>query len=128
MTFANIHLVKNFLQCASYGAKVSMFSCGKTFYIWSPENFWFSKVLWEHQSIEKFLHDFFFPLASRTQGGIQLQICFCTIKDLPIWFFGNNGIFHSQNSYGYKTLWNSFRAIFLVFGSKFKSCSQWPKK
>ena len=44
--------------------------------------------------------------------GPGFQICFSTIKDLPIWFFSNNGIFLSQNSYGYKTHLYSFRAIF----------------
>ena len=49
-------------------------------------------------------------------GGIQIQICFSTIKDLPIWFFWNNGFFLSQNSYGYKTLWYSF---WVIFGQQF---------
>ena len=78
---------------------------------------------WEHQSIEKFLHEVLFSV-SRAQGGIQLKICFCTIKDLPIYFFLKNWFFLSQNSYGYRTLWNSFGAIFLLFGSKLKSWSQ----
>ena len=55
---------------------------------------------------------FFFQLRVWAHGGIQLKICFSTIKDLPIWFFSNNGIFLSQNSYGYKTHLYSFRAIF----------------
>ena len=58
-----------------------------------------SKVLGEHQSIEKFLHEM---LRSRAHGGIQIKICFSTIKDLIIKFFINNGIFLSQNSYRYK--------------------------
>ena len=55
---------------------------------------------------------FFFQLRPRAHGVIQIKICFSTIKDLAIWFFINNGIFLSQNSYGYKTHLYSFRAIF----------------
>ena len=59
-----------------------------------------------------FTRNLFFQLRVRAHGGVQLKICFSTIKDLPIWFFSNNGIFLSQNSYGYKTHLYSFRAIF----------------
>ena len=62
--------------------------------------------------LKKFYTNFFFQLRVRAHGGIQLKICFSTIKDLRIWFFANNGIFLSQNSYGYKTHLYSFRAIF----------------
>ena len=66
-----------------------------------------------------FTRIFFFQLRVRAHGGVQLKICFSTIKDLPIWFFSNNGIFLSQNSYGYKMLWYSFRAIFRPKFTKF---------
>ena len=59
-----------------------------------------------------FTRNLFFQLRVRAHGGVQLKICFSTIKELPIWFFSNNGIFLSQNSYGYKTHLYSFRAIF----------------
>ena len=59
-----------------------------------------------------FTRNFFFQLRVRAHGGVQSKICFSTIKDLPKWFFSNNGIFLSQNSYGYKTHFYSFRAIF----------------
>ena len=47
-----------------------------------------------------FTRNFFFQLRVRAHGGVQLKICFSTIKDLAILFFSNNGIFLSQNSYG----------------------------
>ena len=53
-------------------------------------------------------HNFFFQLQSRAQGGIQIKICFDTMKDLPIWFFGNKGIFVSQNSYGHTSSFSRF--------------------
>ena len=74
--------------------------------------FWLSKVLREHKSIEKFLHEMF---RSWAHGGIQIKICFGTIKDLPIWLFENKGIFVSQNSYGHTMGWSSFSSDFLVF-------------
>ena len=49
----------------------------------------------------------FFPLKKKiqfqvwAQEGIKIKIFFGTIKDLPIAFFWNKGIFMSQNSYGY---------------------------
>ena len=67
----------------------------------------FPKVLWEHHSIQYFLHTFFFQLQSWAQGGTQIKIWFCTIRDLPVWFFGNEGILVSQNSYGHKMVWSS---------------------
>ena len=66
-----------------------------------------------------FTRNFFFQLRVRAHGGVQLKICFSTIKDLPKWFFSNNGIFLSQNSYGYKTHLYSFRAIFGLKLTKF---------
>ena len=62
-----------------------------------------------------FTRIFFSQLRSRAHGGIQIKICFGTIKDLPIWFFGNKGIFASQNSYGHTMDWSSFLSDFLVF-------------
>ena len=41
-----------------------------------------------------------------------MKICFGTIEGLPIWFFGNEGIFFSQNSYWHTT---SFSIDFFVF-------------
>ena len=66
-----------------------------------------------------FTRNFLFQLRSRAHWGIQIKICFSTIEDLAKWFFSNNGIFLSQNSYGYKTLWYSFRAIFRPKFTKF---------
>ena len=48
------------------------------------------------------LRFFFFQLRPRAHGVIQIKICFSTTKDIAVWFFINNGIFLSQNSYGYK--------------------------
>ena len=47
---------------------------------------------------------------------LNQKVFFFTIKDLSMWFFENKGVFLSQNSYGYKTIWYSFRAI---IGHKF---------
>ena len=66
-----------------------------------------------------FTRNFYFQLQVWAHGGIQLKICFSTIKDLPIWFFSNNGIFLSQNSYGYKTHLYSFWATFRPKITKF---------
>ena len=45
---------------------------------------------------------FFLQLRPRGHGVIQIKICFSTTKDIAVSFFINNGIFLSQNSYGYK--------------------------
>jgi len=54
-------------------------------------------------------------LRVRAHLAVQIKNRFGTIKDLPIWFFGNKGIFVSQNSCGYTTVWSSFSSDFLVF-------------
>ena len=61
------------------------------------------------------LHRFFFQLHSRAQGDIQIKICFGTMKDLPIWFFWNKGIFVSQNSYEHIMVLSSFSGDYFVF-------------
>ena len=74
------------------------------------------RVLWEYHSIQIFcLHRFFFQLHSRAQGDIQIKICFGTMKDLPIWFFWNKGIFVSQNSYEHIMVLSSFSGDYFVF-------------
>ena len=105
-SYGNTSRLKNFYSIFFYSFSM-MFPT-----IWQEFSFWLSKVLCEHQSIEKFLHEFFFQLRVRAHGGVQLKICFSTIKDLQIWFFENNVLFRSQKSDGYKTLWYTFRAIF----------------
>ena len=70
--------------------------------------------------LKNFYTDFFFQLRSRAHGGIQIKICFSTIKDLPIWFFGNKGIFVSQNSYGYTSSFSRF--IFRLRDNQSKMC------
>ena len=59
-----------------------------------------------------FTHIFFFQLQVRAYLAIQIKKKSATIKDLPIWFFGNKGIFVGQNSYGHKS---SFLIYFFVF-------------
>ena len=54
-----------------------------------------------------FTHNFFYQLQSWAQGGALIKILFCAIRDLPVWFFGNEGILVSQNSYGHKMVWSS---------------------
>ena len=62
-----------------------------------------------------FTHQKFFQLQVRAYLAVQIKNLSDTIKDLPIWFFGNKGIFVSQNSCGYTTVWSSFSSDFLVF-------------
>ena len=62
-----------------------------------------------------FLHRFFFQIHSRAQGNIQIKICFGTMKDLPIWFFWNKGIFVSQSSYEHIMVLSSFSGDYFVF-------------
>ena len=54
-----------------------------------------------------FAHNFFFQLQAWAQGGTQIKIWFCTVTDLPWWFFGNEGILVSRNSYGHTMVWSS---------------------
>ena len=79
----------------------------------------------------KFLtHDFFFQFRVWPQGGTLIKNCFGTIKDLSIWFFGNKGIFVSQNSYRYTRSFSRF--IFLLRDNQSKMCFKltiyWPAK
>ena len=105
-------LIKN---CLKLIQRLSM----KFFTIWK-ENFLVVKSLMGTLVDWKFFtRNFYFQLQVRAYGGIQLKICFSTIKDLPIWFFSNNGIFLSQNSYGYKTHLYSFWATFRPKITKF---------
>ena len=60
-------------------------------------------------------------LRVRAQEGLQIKICFSTIKDLSIGFFSNKGIFVSQTSYGYAEIWSSF-------SSDFNRFSEWIQK
>ena len=101
-------LIRNFLKLVQ-----SLFMMFLTI---SLKNFLVVKSLMGTPVDWKIFTRFFFQLRFQAHGGIQIKICFSTIEDLPIWFFWNNGIFLSQNSYGDKTLWYSFRAI---FGQKF---------
>ena len=81
-----------------------------------PKDFVFCKSLMETPLDSIFFtHKIKIQLQSRAQGGIQIKICFGTIKDLPIWFFWNNVILVSQNSYGYTMVWSSFSSDFSVF-------------
>ena len=40
-----------------------------------------------------FTRNFFFQLRVRAHGGVKLKICLSTIKDLPIWFSGQQPLF-----------------------------------
>ena len=60
-------------------------------------------------------HNFFFQLQVWADLAVQIKNFFSTIKDLPIWFFGNEGILVSQNSYGHTMIWSSFSSNFFVF-------------
>ena len=106
-------LIKN---CLKLIQRLSM----KFFTIWK-ENFLVVKSLMGTPVDWKiFTRIFFFQLRSRAHGGIQIKICFSTIKDLPIWFFGNKGIFVSQNSYGYTSSFSRF--IFRLRDNQSKKC------
>ena len=70
-----------------------------------------------------FTHNFFFQLQSWAQGGIQINIWFCTIRDLPVWFFGNEGILVSQNSYGHTMAWSSSCMMMRRRRMEAKSCA-----
>ena len=120
-------LTRNFLKLVH-----SLFMMFSTIWL---ENFLVVKSLMGTPVDWKFFtRNFFFQLRVWPHGGIQLKICFSTIKDLPIWFFSNNGIFLSQNSYGYKTHLYSFRAIFWPKFTKYyltleiiiRNCSKVP--
>ena len=77
--------------------------------------FFVPKVIWEHPSNEFFSHT---KKKSVTGSGIFRrtdQKKFGTIKDLPIWFFGNKGIFVSQTSYGHTMVWSSISSDFFDF-------------
>ena len=110
-------LMRNFLKLGQ-----SLFMMFLTIWL---ENFLIVKSLmgttvdWKN-----FTRIFFFQLRVRAHGGVQLKICFSTIKDLSIWFFSNNGIFLSQNSYGYKThlysFWLTFRPKITKFNLTFE--------
>ena len=70
------------------------------------------KSYWNTSRLKNFYTIFFCQLRTRGHGGLQIKICFRTIKDLQIFLFGNNGIYLSQDFYGYKMLWYLFRATF----------------
>ena len=63
---------------------------------------------------------FFFQFRVWTQGGTHIKNWFGTIKDLSIWFFGNKGIFVSQNFYRYTSLFSRF--IFRLCDNQSKMC------
>ena len=54
-------------------------------------------------------------LQVRVYFAVQIKKKFGTIKDLPIWFFGNKGIFVSQTSYGHTMVWSSISSDFFDF-------------
>ena len=73
-----------------------------------------------------FTHKKIFQLPSLAQGGIQIKNYFGKIKDLSIWFFGNEGVLVCQNSYGHIMVWSSFSSDFFVFvRSDQKVASYW---
>ena len=87
----------------------------------SLKNLFFVKRLMGTPLDWKFLtHDFFFQFRVWPQGGTHIKNCFGTIKDLSIWFFGNKGIFVSQNSYRYTSSFSRF--IFRLRDNQSKMC------
>ena len=62
-----------------------------------------------------FTHFFCFQFGFRAHLAVQINFFFGTIKDLPIWFFGNEGILVSQNSYGNTMVWNPISSDFFDF-------------
>ena len=54
-------------------------------------------------------------LQVRVYFAVQIKKKIGTIKDLPIWFFGNKGIFVSQTSYGHTMVWSSISSDFFDF-------------
>ena len=87
----------------------------------SLKNFFVVKILMGTPLDWKFLtHDFFFQFRVWPPGGTHIKNCFGTIKDLSIWFFGNKGIFVSQNSYRYTSSFSRF--IFRLRDNQSKMC------
>ena len=85
------------------------------FRIWL-KNFFLPKVIWEHHSI-----DFLYtqkPFLVTVMGIFGRRDQFFsvpTIKDLPILFLGNKGIFVNQNQYGYTSSFSRFWSnIFVI--------------
>ena len=73
-----------------------------------------------------FAHKKKYQVQSQAQSGIQIKICFGTIKDLRIWFFFNEGVSVSKNSYGYTMASSSFSSDFFIFvTSDKKVASYW---
>ena len=70
--------------------------------IWQRDFFGVKSPMGTPVHWKTFTRFFFFQLRPRAHGVIQIKICFSTTKDIAVWFFINNGIFLSQNSYGYK--------------------------
>ena len=81
----------------------------------------FSRISWKNFFVVKSLmgtpldwkfltHNFFFQFLDWPQEGTHIKNWFTTIKDRPISFFGNEGIFVGQNFYGYTS---SFLRFFL---------------
>ena len=69
-------------------------------------------------------HDFFFQFRVWPHGVKNIKNWFGTIKDLSIWFFGNKGIFVSQNFYRYTILFSRF--IFRLRDNQSKMCFKTP--
>ena len=70
----------------------------------SNQFYWLKSLMGTPVDRKTFTPKIFFQLRTRAQEGIQIKICFGTIKDLCIGFFSNKGIFVSQNSYGHTVL------------------------
>ena len=76
--------------------------------IWQRDFFGVKSPMGTPVHWKTFTRFFFFQLRPRAHRVIQIKICFSTTKDIAVWFFINNGIFLSQNSYRYKMHLYSF--------------------
>ena len=83
--------------------------------IW-PKNFFFAKTpMGTPLDSIFFTHKKIFQFRFRAHLAVQIKNFFGTIKDIAIWFFGNQGILVSQNSYGYTMVRSLFSDDFFVF-------------
>ena len=81
----------------------------------SLENFFVKRLMGTPLDWKFLTHDFFFQFRVWPPGGTHIKNYFGTIKDLSIWFFGNKGIFVSQNFYGHTMVWSSISSDFFDF-------------
>ena len=81
----------------------------------TEEFFLYQKSYGNTTRMKFFYTQFFFQLQVRAYLAVEIQKKIGTIKDFPIWFFGNKEIFVSQNSYGNTMVWIPISSDFFDF-------------